>query len=137
MSVSWSAPRSPDGGEEPLAHYLLQFLAVPGVQPTLEVNSIDMETVLEGAGHGAGDWQNVTVPGNALSARLVRLAPATRHRVRVLAVNDLGPGPASEEVVAITLQEGESGYSLSRLMSFPPTLHIAFTPQPPAARPLN
>ena len=87
MAVSWSAPRGP---EESLVHYLLQFLAAP--------SAVALEE---------GEWQNVTVPGSALSARLLHLSPATRYRIRVLAVNDLGPGPASEEVAASTMQEGE------------------------------
>lgn len=90
LSVGWAAPATQ---VEPLAHYLLQF----------------MTTHDDGTGEPQeGVWQNVTVPGTALSARLVHLTPAVTYRIRVFAVNDLGPGPASNQAAAQTMQEGES-----------------------------
>ncbi|XP_034237501.1 Down syndrome cell adhesion molecule-like protein Dscam2 [Thrips palmi] len=64
----------------------------------------------DGAGEALeGVWQNVTVPGSSLSARLVHLTPAVTYRIRVFAVNDLGPGPASNQAAAQTMQEAPSG----------------------------
>ncbi|XP_052126487.1 cell adhesion molecule Dscam2-like isoform X3 [Frankliniella occidentalis] len=131
LSVAWTPPAGTEGSAEPLAHYLLQFLASPVLpQPGQEGNSVDraLEAVLE-----AG-WQNVTVPGTALSARLVRLAPATQHRIRVLAVNDLGPGPASQEAAALTLQEAPSGPPMELRVEAgaPESISVRWRPPPPS-----
>ncbi|KAK3933279.1 Down syndrome cell adhesion molecule-like protein Dscam2 [Frankliniella fusca] len=135
LSVAWTPPGGTEGGAEPLAHYLLQFLATPGSPAQTpsgpEGNSVDRAleaAVLEPA------WQNVTVPGTALSARLVRLAPATQHRIRVLAVNDLGPGPASQEAAALTLQEAPSGPPMELRVeaNAPESISVRWRPPPPS-----
>jgi len=58
-------------------------------------------------------WHNVSVNAGQLTTQLEPLSPATPHQIRVLAVNEVGAGPPSEEVLARTLQEGGPPVPLS------------------------
>lgn len=53
-------------------------------------------------------WVNITVPGTSNTARLTGLKPSTGYSVRVIAVNDVGPGSPSKILDAVTLKEGKS-----------------------------
>ncbi|RZF43885.1 hypothetical protein LSTR_LSTR007221, partial [Laodelphax striatellus] len=82
LSVRWTAADS-----APVTQYLVQFQE-------------------EGAATGA--WANITVSGSTHAAHLSALAPATAYAVRVVAINDVGAGPPSHVIDAVTLQEAPS-----------------------------
>ncbi|KAI5745326.1 hypothetical protein M8J76_010108 [Diaphorina citri] len=53
-------------------------------------------------------WVNITVPGLSNSARITSLKPSTAYSVRVIAVNDVGPGNPSKILDAVTMKEAPS-----------------------------
>uniref|UniRef100_A0A8D9EQZ0 Down syndrome cell adhesion molecule-like protein Dscam2 n=2 Tax=Cacopsylla melanoneura TaxID=428564 RepID=A0A8D9EQZ0_9HEMI len=53
-------------------------------------------------------WVNITVPGTSNTARLTGLKPSTEYSVRVIAVNDVGPGSSSKILDASTMKEAPS-----------------------------
>ncbi|XP_039277671.1 Down syndrome cell adhesion molecule-like protein Dscam2 [Nilaparvata lugens] len=79
LSVRWAAASSP------VTHFLVQF---------------QEET--------SPAWNNVTVSGSTHSAHLSALAPSTAYAIRVVAINDVGAGPPSAAIDAVTLQEAPS-----------------------------
>lgn len=52
-------------------------------------------------------WVNITVPGTSNTVRITGLKPSTGYSVRVIAVNDVGPGSSSKILDAVTLKEGK------------------------------
>ncbi|XP_063231783.1 cell adhesion molecule Dscam2-like [Bacillus rossius redtenbacheri] len=80
-SVAWGG-----GPEPPALHYVVRYRA-----------------------GGDTPWNNVTVDGGSRAVRLGGLRPATTYLVRVLAVNEVGAGPAGEVLRFTTLQEAPSG----------------------------
>lgn len=58
-------------------------------------------------------WVNITVPGLSNSARITSLKPSTAYSVRVIAVNDVGPGNPSKILDAVTMKEGKFQFEMA------------------------
>ncbi|XP_075216136.1 cell adhesion molecule Dscam2-like [Lycorma delicatula] len=82
LSMRW-APPSPS--HSPTTQYVVQFQE-----------------------DSAPTWNNVTVSGNIHSTRLNALSPATVYTLRLIAINEVGPGIPSHTTHAVTLQEAPS-----------------------------
>lgn len=52
-------------------------------------------------------WKNSTVNGDALSAQINSLMPATKYIIRLMAVNELGSSDPSKPIGVYTLEEGK------------------------------
>lgn len=82
LSLRWAPPLSAHAA---VSHYLVQYQQEDG----------------------DGGWKNVTINGNAHTARLGGLEPASRYTLRLMAGNEVGTSTPSKTTTAITLQEGK------------------------------
>ncbi|XP_047000635.1 Down syndrome cell adhesion molecule-like protein Dscam2 [Schistocerca americana] len=106
VNVAWGTPYS---GHAPISHYIVQFQE--------EDSSLNV-------------WNNVTVGGSARTARLGGLKPATAYKLRLVAVNEVGPSAPSDPTTAYTLQEAPSGppIDISVEATMPESLLVRWKP---------
>ncbi|KAF4525975.1 hypothetical protein B566_EDAN000766, partial [Ephemera danica] len=118
LTLSWSAPYS---GHAAISHYVVQYREQLATLPASNVVPSSPESA----------WHNVTAGGGARSARIAALRPATAYLLRVVAVNEVGAGPASHPpLLAVTTQEAPSGppVDVTADASSPEILHVRWKP---------